>query len=103
MQNMKRPIDYSIFFTFFYNNGPNFAQILPQDNTHFVFLAGFLWNMLGDSINNNFNWNLIVWLRIGKMSKKYNFWAQLVQKRGHDGPRPKQNNFFLQNKIFLQK
>ena len=42
----------------FYNIGPNLAQILPQDHTHFDFFAGFQWYMLEDSINiNNFNIN----------------------------------------------
>ena len=30
------------------------------------------------------------------MSKKYHFWAQLVQKRGHDGPRLNKTVFFAE-------
>ena len=52
----EQPIDNASFFTFFQNTGPNLAQILLQDHTHFGFFAGFQWNMLWDSINiSNFN------------------------------------------------
>ena len=45
----------------FHNIGPNFAQILPQDHTHFDFFAGLEYNVLGDSIKiNNFNYNPVV-------------------------------------------
>ena len=44
----------------FYNIVPNLAQILPQDHTHFDFLAGFQWNILRDSIDIKFNWNRVV-------------------------------------------
>ena len=52
---------------FFHNIGPNLAQILPQDHTHFIlfFFAVFQWNMLGDSIGiKNFNWNPVVLKKI---------------------------------------
>ena len=59
----QKPIYNANFFIFFYNIGPNLAQIFPKDHTHFnLFLfAGFQWNMLGDSINiNNFNCNPVI-------------------------------------------
>ena len=53
-------------FYFFHNIGPNLAQILLQDHTHF----GFQRNMLEDSNNiNNFNWNPVFW----KKNKKQFF------------------------------
>ena len=52
--------------------------------------------MLGDAITiNNFNWNPVVL----KTPKKYHFLAQLVQKWGPHGPRPKEeNNIFAEIK-----
>ena len=38
MKNMEKiSIDNASTFYFFYNIGPNLAQILPQDHTHFIF------------------------------------------------------------------
>ena len=65
MQNMKKIIDNSNFLYFFHNLGPNLAQILPQDNTHFIFFAGFQRNILRDLINiNNYDCNPVVLKRI---------------------------------------
>ena len=79
----KKSIDDASFFYFFHNTGPNLAQILHQDHTHFFsFFAGFQWSMLEDSINiYNIICNTVVLKKkIGKTSKNYHFWAQLVLK-----------------------
>ena len=77
---------------FFCNIGPNSVQILNQDHTYLFIFCVFQWNTLVDSINiDNFNWNPIVLKK--KMVKpiKLSFLsAQLPQKRGHYGSRPKQ-------------
>ena len=64
-------------------------KFCPQHHNHFVF-CNFWWNIIGDSINNkNFFlqliMNLAVLKKIGKTSKNCYFWAQTVQKRGHNG------------------
>ena len=53
--------------------------------------------MLGNSTNiKNFNWNAVVVKKMSKTSKNYYYSAQLVQKWGPHGPRPKQKSFFFQ-------
>ena len=53
--------------------------------------------MLGNSINiKNFNWNTVVLKKFAKTSKNYYLLAQLVQKWGPHGPRPKQITIFLE-------
>ena len=52
--------------------------------------------MLGNSTNiKNFNWNAVVVKKMSKTSKNYYYSAQLVQKWGPHGPRPKQKSFFF--------
>ena len=59
-----------MFLYFFHDIGPNFAEILPQDLSHFDIFSGFQLNMSRDSINfNNFIWNLVVLNKIAKTSK----------------------------------
>ena len=46
--------------------------------------------MLGNSINiKSFDWNPVVRKNFAKTSQNYHFLAQLVQKMGPHGPRPK--------------
>ena len=54
-------------FYFFRNIGPNLAQFLPQNHTHFFFFASSQWNMLKAliNINNNCYWNPWVLKKIG--------------------------------------
>ena len=52
--------------------------------------------MLRNSTNiKNFNWNAVVVKKMSKTSKNYYYSAQLVQKWGPHGPRPKQKSFFF--------
>ena len=91
----KKSIDNAYSFAFFHNIGPNFAQILPQDHTHFDFLAGFQWNMLLDSINiNNVNWNPEVLKKIAKTSK-LPFFVLTCAKMGFPWATPKTKTIFL--------
>ena len=61
MQNMKKIIDNASLLCYFHNLGPNLAQILPQDHTHYNVFAGFQRNMLRDLINiNNYECNPVV-------------------------------------------
>ena len=83
---------------FFYNIGPNLAQILPQiPHPLSFFFVDFQWNVLGDSVNiNSLCCNPVVLKnKIGKTSKKLLFWAQFSQKRGHYEPRPKWKTIFF--------
>ena len=51
--------------------------------------------MFGDSSKiNKFNWNPVLLKKIAKTSSNYHFLAQLVQKWGPHGPRPKQKTIF---------
>ena len=74
-------------------------KFCPQHHTHFV-SCNFWWNIIGDSINNkNFFlqliMNLAVLKKIGKTSKNCYFWAQTVQKRGHNGPQLQRKPYFF--------
>ena len=86
-----------VLLLFLHNIRPNLPQILSKDHTHFVFFAGFQWNMLGDSINtNNFNCNPVVLkFFLLKPLKIAIFGPNLCKKRGQYGPHPKQTIFFF--------
>ena len=79
--------------SFFYNIGPNLAQILPQGHTNFVFaFAGFQWNILGDSININ-NFNCIKALKVPI------FGPSLCKKKGVSKGHTQNKGFFFSEMI----
>ena len=53
----KKPIDIPVSLLF----SKYWAKFCPKTTPTLIFIAGFQWNMSGDSINiNNFNWNPVV-------------------------------------------
>ena len=54
-----------MILSFFHDIGHTFAKTTPTS----IFLPGFQWNILGDSINNNFNWNPVVLKKLLKPLK----------------------------------
>ena len=83
------------FLYFFHNIGPNLAQILPQDHTHFTFFVYFPMKYVWDSINiNNFNWNPeVLQKKLLKPLKITIFWPNLCKNGVPMGP--------VQKRIFL--
>ena len=79
----KKPIKMLVS-SFFYNIGPNLAQILPQiPHPLSFFFVDFQWNMLGDSVNiNSLCCNPVVLKnKIGKTSKNC-FFGPNFHKKG---------------------
>ena len=84
------------FFTFFTTLDIIWSKFCPKTTPDLIFFAGFQWIMLGIQLILKtlieIQW---FWKYFAKTSKNYYFLAQIVQKWGPHGPRPKQKTIFF--------
>ena len=81
----KKRMDNAHFFTFFTRLDLIWPKFCAKTTQNLSFIAGFRWNMLGDSINiNKLNWNPLAIKNIEKTSRnyycKFKFSMQILKK-----------------------